>query len=343
MTIDYQLAEPDGLGDPGGTSQRRAFERGLRLDWSALRYAPAVVLGLLLAFLPLVSTGYALTLAVEAMILAIFACGVNVLVGYTGLTTVGNAMFVGLGGYGIAILSKLLGMPLWVAFPLTVVIVALVSVAIGAICTRTRGVEFLLITLAFSQMLYGLAIKLPWTGGSDGMTGIARPDLAWLGLNAEDPVTFYVYVALVLALTVLFLWRMTRSPFGSVLLAIRENERRAISMGYRTSLFKIGSFVISAIICSIAGILRSQYSYFVNPDSMSWQASGEGLLIVIMGGAGTLLGPAVGAALSVLVKDGLSRITGEYNLFFGLFFMLVVVVFRGGVAGALNNLEGRFR
>ncbi len=341
MMIDHQLVQSEEPGVPGNMSPRRMRKWSLRLGRTALPYAMLAALALSIAILPLISTGYVLTLAIECMILAIFASGVNVLVGYTGLTTIGSAMFVGLGGYGIAILGKLLGLPLWIAFPSTLVLVALVSAAIGAVCTRTRGVEFLLITLAFAQMLHGLAIKLPWTGGSDGMTGIARPDLSWLGLDVNDPATFYAYIALMLALTILFLWQMTRSPFGSVLLAIRENERRAISMGYRTSLFKIGSFVTSAIICAVAGILRSQYSYFVNPDIMNWQASGEGLLVVIMGGAGTLLGPAVGAALNVLVKHGLSELTSEYNLFFGLFFMLVVVVFRGGILGALNRLIGK--
>jgi len=337
----YQTARPDHASAANSAILSVEEARASSSGGSMLPFVALGVTIVALALLPLITTGYALTLAVDAMMLAIFALGLNVLVGYTGLVSVGSAMFVGLGGYGIAVTGKLLGLSLWIAFPLTLALVALISIGVGMVCIRTRGVEFLLITLAFSQMFFGAAIKLPWMGGTDGMSGISRPDLSWLGLNADDLVTFYGYVGFVLALVLLFLWRMTRSPFGSVLMAIRENERRAISMGYRTSLFKMGAFVISAVICAIAGILRAQFTYFVSPDTMSWQASGEGLLVVIIGGAGTLFGPLVGALLHISVKHGLSEVTEEYNLFFGLFFMLVVVLFRGGVVGALNGLLGK--
>jgi len=304
---------------------------------------PLVLLAAGLCALPSVVSGYAMTLAVEVMIAGVFASGINLLTGYTGLVSLGQAMFLGLGGYGIAIGTALLGWPLWVSAPVTLVVVAASATVIGAICTRTRGVEFLLITLAFSQMFYGAAIKLRWTNGSDGMTGIPRPDLSLLGVSADSPATFYYYVLAVSVLALLLLWRIVNSPFGSILVGIRENERRMMSMGYAVANYKIGSFALAAIVCAVAGILQSQYTYFVGPDSMSWQMSGEGVLMVIIGGANVIFGPFAGAAIFVVVKQALSLITDEYNLFFGIFFMLVVAFFRGGVLGAINTLIGKLR
>jgi branched-chain amino acid transport system permease protein len=296
-----------------------------------------------LCALPSVVSGYATTLAVEIMIAGIFTSGINLLTGYTGLVSLGQAMFFGLGGYGIAIGTALLGWPLWASVPVTLAVVAATASAIGAICTRTRGVEFLLITLAFSQMFYGAAVKLRWTNGSDGMTGIPRPDLSLLGVSADSPVTFYYYVLAVSVLALLLLWRVVNSPFGSILVGIRENERRMMSMGYAVANYKIGSFALAAMVCAVAGILQAQYTYFVSPDSMSWQMSGEGVLMVIIGGSSVIFGPFVGAAVFVVVKQALSLITEEYNLFFGIFFMLVVAFFRGGVLGAINTLIGKRR
>ena len=313
------------------------------LDSRRASAALFVLAGAVVCALPSFASGYAMTLAVEVMIAGIFASGINLLIGYTGLVSLGQAMFLGLGGYGIAVGTALLGWPLWVSAPITLVVVAMIAAAIGAICTRTRGVEFLLITLAFSQMFYGAAIKLRWTNGSDGMSGIPRPDLSQLGLSAHSPVVFYYYILTVSALALLLLWRIVNSPFGSVLIGIRENERRVMSMGYAVASYKIGAFALSAVICAVAGILQAQYTYFVYTDSMSWQVSGEGVLMVIIGGANVILGPFMGAAVFLVVKQALSLITDEYNLFFGIFFMLVVAFFRGGILGTLRTLIGKWR
>jgi branched-chain amino acid transport system permease protein len=309
---------------------------------SILQASAVAACVLVLFLLPFLSSDYVLTLAVEVMIAGVFASGLNVLIGYTGLASAGHAMFFGLGGYGIGIGTAVYGWPLWVSVPATLLCVAAVSAVVGAVCTRTRGVEFLLITLAFCQMFFGAAVKLRLTNGTDGMAGIPRPDLSMLGLSAESPVVFYGYVAAVAIATLLLVARIVHSPFGSVLIAIRENERRAIAMGYAVSAYKVGAFTLSGLVCAMAGVLQAQYTYFINPDSMSWQSSGEGILMVIIGGANAVMGPFIGAAVFVLVKQGLSLITGEYNLFFGIFFMLVVAFFRGGVRKmAMNALEVR--
>jgi branched-chain amino acid transport system permease protein len=332
MSADAILTKGKRIGAP----------KRLPLPTSRRVYATLfVILAAVLCALPSFVSGYVMTLAVEVMIAGVFASGINLLTGYTGLVSLGQAMFLGFGGYGIAIGTALLGWPLWVSAPVTLVVVAMIAAAIGAVCTRTRGVEFLLITLAFSQMFYGAAIKLRWTNGSDGMTGIPRPDLSWLGVSADSPTIFYYYILGISVLALLMLWRIVTSPFGSILVGIRENERRMMSMGYAVANYKIGSFALAAVICAVAGILQSQYTYFVNPDAMSWQMSGEGVLMVIIGGANVILGPFVGAAVFVVVKQALSMITEEYNLFFGIFFMLVVAFFRGGVLGAVSTLIGK--
>src|SRR5260370_15836011 len=267
--------------------------------------------GAVICVLPSFASGYVMTLAVEVMIAGVFASGIILLIGYTGLVSLGQAMFLGLGGYGVGVGTARLGWPLWVSAPITLVVVAMIAAAIGAICTRTRGVEFLLITLAFSQMFCGAAIKLRWTNGSDGMSGIPRPDLSRLGLSAGSPALFYYYILTVSALALLLLWRIVNSPFGSVLIGIRENERRVMSMGYAVANYKIGAFALSAAFCAVAGILQAQYTYFVNMASLRCQVSGEGVLMVIIGGANVILGPFMGGAIVGVVKKGLSPTSDE--------------------------------
>jgi branched-chain amino acid transport system permease protein len=297
------------------------------------------VVAFLAAALPFVSPIYGITLGTEIMIAGLFASGVNLLL-MAGLVSLGQAMFLGMGGYGIAIASTLIGLPLWCSVPATLVCTAILATIIGAICTRTRGVEFLLITLAFSQMAYGAAIKMRVTNGSDGMSGIPRPDLSAIGANADEPATFYLYVLAVTAVSLVALWRITNSPFGSVLIGVRENERRLEALGYAIETYKLGAYVLGAMLCAVAGILQAQYAYFVNPDAMGWQVSGEGVLMVIIGGSTTIFGGFVGAAIFVLVKQWLSLVSENYQMFFGLFFMAVVAFLRGGVLGAFRRRLG---
>jgi branched-chain amino acid transport system permease protein len=298
----------------------------------------AVVAGAAITF-PFVSPTYGITLATETMIAGLFASGVNLLL-MAGLVSLGQAMFFGLGGYGIAIASTLMGLPLWCSVPATLVCTAILAAIVGSICTRTRGVEFLLITLAFSQMAYGAAIKLRLTNGSDGMSGIPRPDLSAVGASSDEPGTFYLYVLAVTAVSLFALWRIVNSPFGSVLAGVRENERRLEALGYEIASYKLGAFVLGAILCALAGILQAQYAYFINPDAMGWQVSGEGILMVIIGGSTTIFGGFVGAAIFVVVKQWLSLVSENYQMFFGLFFMAVVAFLRGGVIGTIRRRLG---
>ena len=291
--------------------------------------------------MPFVIDEYPLTLATDVAIFTLFVLGINLLLGYTGLISLGHSIFLGLGGYGIGIFVKIAGLPLWLAVILTLCVIAIVAFAMSLVCTRTAGVEFLLITLAFSQMIYGAAVKMRITGGDDGMPGLPRPDLSGIGLDSYNSSVFYFYILTIVLLALALVWRLINSPFGSVLIGIRENERRMIALGYNVTVYKIVAFVISGIISGTAGILLAQKLSFVNPDSLAWQVSGEGLLMAIIGGPQSFLGPIVGAAFFVIVKERLAGITQEYMIFFGLFFMLIVAVFRNGLAGFVEMLVRR--
>jgi branched-chain amino acid transport system permease protein len=304
--------------------------------WVAAAFAALIAV-------PFVLPIYPVTLLIEVMSFALLTLGINVLLGYTGFISVGHAMFLGFGGYGIGVLCLLFNWPVGLAILATLVICAVLGFLIGAVCMRVGRIPFLVITLAMSQMFYGIAVKVPWTNGDDGMAGVPRLDLAWLGLNTGRPGGFYLYALAYFAVFTWLLWRIVRSPFGSVLVGIRENEKRMVALGYNVSLYKNLAFMLSGVMSGAAGILFAQFQQFVNPDIMRWEISGEALLMVIIGGRQYFLGPILGATFFVLAKAQLAAITEEYIIFFGLFFMLVVALFRTGLAGFLLSLWRRWR
>jgi branched-chain amino acid transport system permease protein len=307
------------------------------------RAAYSLPIAAALVGLPFAVTEYPVLLAIEVLIFSVYAVGINLLLGYTGLVSLGHAMFLGLGGYGFGVFCVLMGWPVLPAMAAALVVIALTALVVGYICTRTSGIEFMLITLAVSQMFYGLAVKTRATGGDDGLPGLPRPDLSWLGVDLGEVTGFYFYVLAIALLAIWLAWRLVNSPFGSVLIGIRENEKRMIALGYHVTIYKIVAFTISGVISGTAGLLLSQKLYFVNPDIMNWMISGEGLLMVIIGGRQYFLGPIIGAAFFIILKEQLSAITQDYIIFFGLFFMAVVALFRTGLAGFFAGLSARLR
>jgi len=306
------------------------------------RYWPAPAF-LLALFWPLVLAEYPLSLLNEAMIFAIYALGINVLLGYTGFVSIGHGMFLGFGGYGLAIGTLLLGLPTWAAVILTLIVTSVLSLLIGILCMRVSRIQFMVITLAISQMYYGLFVKLRITGGDDGMAGLPRPDLSALNIDIWDTTVFYYYVLAIFAIVLIVVRRMLQSPFGSVLVGRRENEKRMMALGYRVSIYKNLSFALSGTISGVAGLLLAQNIGFINPDIMGWEFSGEGLLMVIIGGSKYFFGPVVGAGMFVLIKEQLSAVTDDYIFFFGLFFILVVALFRDGITGFVVTKIGLLR
>jgi branched-chain amino acid transport system permease protein len=302
----------------------------------------------LLVALPLVLSGGRMTIVNEVIIWGIFALGINVLLGYTGLVSVGHGMFMGIGGYGIAVLVQFGGLSVWQAIPLTILGSALLGTFVGAIVMRVSRIQFLVVTLAIAELFYGTFTKLRKTGGEDGMSPIStfRPDLSWIGIDTAQTNGFYYWLLACLVLVMLALWRFLRSPFGSVLVGIRENEQRMVALGYNVAFYKIMAFTVSGAVSGLGGLLLCQNIEFVNPDQMAWEVSGEGLLMVIIGGRMFFVGPLLGAAFFLIVKDLLSEITEEYIIFLGLSFMAIVAFFSRGLAGYFVDLydwvKGRF-
>lgn len=283
---------------------------------------------------------HGLTLVTDGMIFGIFALALNILLGWTGLVSLGHALFFALGAYGMAIFNTMMGFPPSIAMATSIGLSSLVAILIGAVAVRTSGMYFLLLMLAFGEMLYAAAVKLKAFGGDDGLIGIARPDLSWLSLNTDIPSGFFVFVAFALTLVLFLLYAVSSSPFGTILRGIRENERRMIALGYDVWRYKLAAFSLSGAIAALAGTLSSQHLQLVNPEFANWLISGEGLLMVIIGGSQVLLGPVIGSLLFVVLKDVLSSVFREHILLFGLFFVATVLFFRGGIGGTLARLWG---
>lgn len=296
-----------------------------------------------LLVLPLIVGDYYVSLLTEILIFAILVSGINLLLGYTGLVSLGHAAFLGIGAYVTAVAAALLGYPVWVGMIAAVAFGFVVSYLVGLLCVRTKAVQFLLITLAFGQMFYALAEKVRYTGGDDGITGIPRFDLGFLGLDSDNDRVFYFLVLVFFCLAMVLMRRLVVSPFGRVLVGIRENEKRMLAVGYNTYPYKALAFGLSGLLGGLAGSLWVQHGFFVNPQLMTWQMSGEALLMVIIGGSQAFYGPFLGAAFYVLAKNFLSDITDAYLLFFGLLFVLVVAFFHGGLAGVISKVADRLR
>jgi len=280
-------------------------------------------------------------LLAEVAILALFAMSLDLLVGYTGLVSLGHAAFFGIGAYGMAIGNALLGWDPWAAMALAASAAAAVALVVGAFAVRLKGVFFIMITLAIGQMVHAYFFRSDAFGGDDGMGGIARVDLAWIGLAADDPGHFALFALFVALIGFVALDLIVRSPFGRVLVAIHQNEGRARALGCPVLRYKLGAYVVAAAFAGLAGALAAQRDYFVSPEFLTWTVSGEVLIVVIVGGMGSLLGPAVGAAVIVLLRHHLSDLTHYWMFFLGLFFIAVVLFAENGIYGALRRLVRR--
>lgn len=296
---------------------------------------------LFLIAIPFFVGEYYVSLASEILIFAVLTSGVNLLLGYTGLVSLGHAAFMGVGAYATAVGSSLLGYPVWFVMLASVMVSLVIAYGIGLLSVRTKAVQFLLITLAFGQMFHAIAEKTRYTGGDDGMTNIPRIDLSILGLDADHDRVFYYFVLVCFVVALGLLRLIVDSPFGRVLVGIRENEKRMLALGYSTFPYKALAFGISGMLAGLAGSLWVQHSFFVNPHILTWQMSGEALLMVIIGGSKAFFGPLLGAAFYVLSKDFLSDITDAYLMFFGLLFVLVVAFFQGGISGFISRIFNR--
>ncbi len=289
-------------------------------------------------------------LATRLLIYAIAAGSLNLVLGFGGMISFGHAAFYGVGGYTVGILFQhvRIGEPLFgfipgteqflIAVPAAILVAGAFALLIGALALRTSGVQFIMITLAFAQMLFFLFVALKRYGGDDGL--IIRRRNALFDLNMRDDLTFYFVVLIVTIGFYLLLWRIAGSRFGMVLGAIRQNERRVAALGIAVYRYKLAAFTIAGMGAGLAGGLVANYARFVSPDMLHWTKSGELMVMVILGGAGTLLGPLFGAFALVTLETVLSGWTERWQLFLGPILLLIILYFRGGLSGLFKFIGG---
>ncbi len=284
---------------------------------------------------------YRLTIVIEIAILVIFVLSLDFLVGYAGLVSFGHAGFMGVGAYALAYLAHFQGWPSGVAILAGVACGALSGIAIGALVTRVSGVFFIMVTLAVSMMFWAWASKARKFGADDGLGGLKRMDLKPLGLDLNDDRTFAV-VCVVFAVLAYLLFRwLVRSPFGQTLKAIKQNENRARALGCPVQRYKVAAFAIAGAVAAFAGALHLQNTKFVHPEVAHWIRSGEGLIVVIVGGAGTLTGPVIGGFLFVLFHRIVESFTTHWQIWMGLLFVAIVLAAPDGIFGRLLSLVRR--
>jgi branched-chain amino acid transport system permease protein len=285
---------------------------------------------------------YVLSFMTRVMILAIAALSLDLLIGYGALISFGHAAFVGLGAYAVGILGAHGVHDALISLPLALAASALFAWATGIVCLRTKGVYFIMITLAFGQMLFFVATSLAPYGGDDGLTIRMRSTLAGLPILASDRALYYVCFAC-LAGTYLLCRAVIASRFGRVYRGARENGLRVATMGFDVYRFQLVMYVIAGTLAGLAGFLLGNATDFVSPAYMSWQRSGDLLIMVILGGMGTLHGAIIGAAAFLLTEEWLSGLTEHWKLIFGPLLVLIAVFARGGLIGVAQRLWGVLR
>lgn len=285
-----------------------------------------------LALAPFFLSLFQIDLLSEILILAIFALSLNILVGFTGLISLGHAAFFGVGGYTAALIAQHVSSNLLVTMGLAIFAALLVAAVLGIFCIKVNGFYFLMLTLALSQMIYSFIHQsTSLTGGSNGLSGIPIPSIA--GFQFSHSV-FIFYLTAFLFLVIYALVRIiVHSPFGKVLIGIRENETRVQSMGYNTSLYKYAAFILAGSVGGVAGAMYSYFNGFIAPSDVYWTMSGTALFMVIIGGAGTMLGPFLGAVLIVILETIISSYTELSMLIIGTVFIIFVIFFPKGIVG----------
>jgi branched-chain amino acid transport system permease protein len=296
--------------------------------------ATALVLA---ALFPVVAGNYPVKLLQEILIWGIFAMSLDFLMGRVGLVSFGHSAFFGLGGYVAALALK--GAPgLLAALVWPGLATALAALFIGFFSIRVSGVYFIMLTLAFSQMFYAYTFQVAWLGAEDGIIGVPRASL--VGVNLAEPASFHLFLVLVFAVAALTLWRIAWSPFGHVLQGIRENEARMEAIGYVVRNYKLLAFVIAGTVAGMAGACYTQLNGSISPDAFFWTTSGEALLMVIIGGTGTLGGAVLGAATFILLQSLVSAYTDRWMLILGIAFIMFVLFAPGGLVGVLRGRIG---
>jgi branched-chain amino acid transport system permease protein len=300
----------------------------------------ALVAGLMLlpVYASLSGNIFALTLFTRIIILAFAAVSLNLIMGYGGMMSFGHAAYLGIGGYAVGILAyEGIGSG-FLQFPVAILVSALFALVIGALSLRTRGVYFIMITLAFAQMAYYVTSGLARYGGDDGLTIYKRSDFAGL-INLSNRVQFYYFCLAFLFGGIYLISRIVNSRFGMVIQGVRSNERRMQAIGFPVYRYRLACFVIAGTMCGLAGALLANQTNFVSPSIMYWTRSGDLMVMVILGGMGSLFGPVIGAIVLLVLEEVLSRFTEHWQIIVGPLLLLIVLFARGGIDGILKKVK----
>lgn len=293
--------------------------------------------------LPLVVSSYGVSFLTQVLIYALFAASLDLLIGYLGLTSFNHATFLGVGAYSVAVLASVHPYNFWLMLLLGTIMPMLLAAIMGYFVIRNSGAYFLLITLAFNQMVFALAWK--WrslTGGDDGLPGVARPDIGW-NVSMWNNEYFYYLVLIIFVIVFIVLWRLANSSFGKIITGIRESDSRMQALGYHTAAFKWITYVLAAGIAGVAGVLFVYFNGFISPQDLNWSMSGLVILMVIIGGPGTLVGPVLGAAIILFLQQLVSSYTQQWPLVTGIIFVICVLYAQEGVYGLIMKIGQRMK
>jgi len=312
--------------NPGGVAASSGDPRALRIAFlvmvAVIAVAPFVVYPVFM---------------MKVMCFALFACAFNLLLGFGGLLSFGHAMFLGTGGYLAAHSAKIWGFTPELALLFATACAALLAWLAGLLAIRRQGIYFAMITLALAQMVFFFCLQAPFTGGEDGIQAVPRGKFLGM-IDLSNNSAMYVFVAAIFLGGFLLIWRIVHSPFGQVLKAIRENEPRAISLGYDTDRYKLMAFVLSGTLAGLAGGTKSLVFQLASLTDVHWSMSGEVVLMTLVGGLGTLFGPVVGAAVIVTMQNYLAQLGAWVTVVQGAIFVVCVMAFRRGIVGELGGL-----
>jgi branched-chain amino acid transport system permease protein len=324
--------------------------RGIRMEkpWGWQRLVevvsgnPMVFIFIFFVIFPFIAPYKAL--ATQIIIWGLFALGYNVCLGYTGMLSFGHAAYFGIGAYTAGIVLIRLWQNIWFSLLCALLMGGAMAFILGYMCIKRRGIYFAMLTLAFAQLLYFIGFQwVGLTGGDNGLRNIPAVPLSLLGFSIDiySPLRFYFFVLIFVASSLLAINRILQSPFGHVLQAVRENEQRARSCGYETLNVRWLAFVISGAISGLAGGLYALYLHFVGIESLYWTTSGQVVMMTLLGGMGSFIGPFIGAGVFLYLEDALSAITPNWMIFLGTIFVLCVLFFPAGIWGKIIELTAR--
>jgi branched-chain amino acid transport system permease protein len=316
--------------------------KSIKASWAIDGFTPRVglntailaALALVPGYAALTGDGFALTLFTRVVILAIAALSLNLIMGFGGMVSFGHAAYLGIGGYAVGILAKEGIGSGFVQWPVAVGAAALYALIVGALSLRTRGVYFIMITLAFAQMIYYVAIGLDRYGGDDGLTIYHRSQFG-PALDLSNRTVFYYLCFALLLLSIYLVWRIVNSRFGMVVQGARSNERRMRAIGFPTFRYQLVCFVIAGAMCGLAGALLANHTDFISPAMMHWTRSGDLIVMVVLGGMQAMFGPLIGALTFLVLEEGLSRLTEYSNLIIGPLLLVVAISIQGGIDGLI--------